>query len=60
MSAWILAMIPFLLFIVIMLTTPSYLPILMQEPAGLKIVAVSFFLQVIGILWLRRILRIEV
>jgi Flp pilus assembly protein TadB len=32
----------------------------MQEPAGLKIVAVSFFLQVVGILWLRRILRIEV
>jgi tight adherence protein B len=60
LSAWILAMIPFFLFVVIMLTTPSYLPILMQEPAGLKIVAVSFFLQVVGILWLRRILRIEV
>jgi tight adherence protein B len=60
LSAWILAMIPFFLFVVILLTTPSYLPILMQEPAGLKIVAVSFFLQVVGILWLRRILRIEV
>jgi tight adherence protein B len=60
MSAWILAMIPFLLFIVIMLTTPSYMPILMQEPAGRKIIAVSFTLQVIGILWLRRVIRIEV
>ena len=60
MSAWILAMIPFFLFIVIMVTTPSYLPILMQEPAGMKIIAVAFFLQVIGILWIRRIIRIEV
>jgi tight adherence protein B len=60
MSAWILAMIPFFLFVVIMVTTPSYLPVLLQEPAGLKIVAVSFFLQVVGILWIRRIIRIEV
>jgi len=60
LSAWILAMIPFFLFIVIMVTTPSYLPVLIQEPAGMKIVAVAFFLQVIGILWIRRIIRIEV
>jgi len=60
MSAWILAMIPFSLFVMIMVTTPSYLPIMLQEPTGLKIIAVSFFLQVIGILWIRRIIRIEV
>jgi tight adherence protein B len=60
MSAWILAMIPFFLFVVIMLTTPSYMPVLLQEPAGQKIIGVSFVLQVIGILWLRRIIRIEV
>jgi len=60
LSAWILAMIPFLLFVVIMVTTPSYLPILLQEPAGLKIIGVSFFLQVVGILWIRRIIRIDV
>ena len=60
LSAWILAMIPFTLFVLIMLTTPSYLPVLMQEPAGLKIVAAAFLLQIIGILWIRRIIRIEV
>jgi tight adherence protein B len=60
MSAWILAMIPFFLFITIMVTTPSYLTILLQEPAGMKIIAVAFILQVIGILWIRRIIRIEV
>jgi tight adherence protein B len=60
MSAWILTMIPFVLFILIMLTTPSYLPVLLQEPAGLKIIGVAFFLQVVGILWIRRVIRIEV
>ena len=60
MSAWVLTLVPFVLFIVIMITTPSYLPILLQEPEGIKIIAVAFFLQVIGILWIRRILRIEV
>jgi len=60
LSAWILAMIPFVLFIIIMVTTPSYLPILLQEPAGQKIVGTAFFLQVVGILWIRRIINIEV
>jgi tight adherence protein B len=43
-----------------MVTTPTYLPVMLQEPAGLKIIAVAFFLQVVGILWIRRIIRIEV
>jgi tight adherence protein B len=60
LSAWILAMVPFALFIIIMVTTPSYLPILLQEPDGQKIIAVAFVLQVIGILWIRRIINIEV
>jgi tight adherence protein B len=60
MSGWILAMIPFLLFVTIMVTTPDYLPILLQEPTGQKIIAVAFTLQVVGILWLKRIINIEV
>ena len=60
MSSWILALIPFLLFIGIMVTTPTYLPILIEDPLGIKIIAVSFVLQVIGILWLKKIIRINV
>lgn len=60
MSSWILALIPFLLFVGIMVTTPTYLPILIEEPLGIKIIAVSFVLQVIGILWLKKIIRINV
>jgi tight adherence protein B len=60
LSGWILAMIPFALFIMIMVTTPSYLPVLLQEPEGLKIIGTAFFLQVVGILWIRRIINFEV
>ncbi len=60
LSGWILAMIPFALFIMILVTTPSYLPVLLQEPAGLKIIGTAFFLQVVGILWIRRIINFEV
>ena len=60
LSAWVLVMIPFLLFVVIMVTSPDYLPILLQEPAGQKIIVVSFVLQVIGILWIKRVIRIDV
>jgi tight adherence protein B len=60
MSAWVLSLIPFVLFIGLMVTTPDYLPILVEEPLGRKIVGVSFGLLLIGILWIRKIIRVEV
>ena len=60
MSAWILALIPFVLFVGIMVSTPSYLELLITEPAGLKIISISFIMVIIGIFWLRRIIRIEI
>ena len=60
MSAWILALIPFGLFVGIMVTTPSYLDSLINEPAGMKIISIAFILMIIGIFWLRRIIRIEI
>jgi tight adherence protein B len=60
MSAWVLVLIPFLLFVGLMVTTPSYLTIMIKEPAGIKIISVAFLLVIIGIFWLRRIIRIDV
>ena len=60
MSAWVLVLIPFVLFVGLMVTTPNYLPILVEEPLGVKIIAVAFTLVVIGIFWLRKIIRINV
>lgn len=60
MSAWVLVLIPFALFIGLMVTTPSYLTVMIEDPMGIKIISVAFVMVVIGIFWLRRIIRIEV
>ena len=60
MSAWVLVMIPFVLFVGLMVTTPSYLTIMINEPAGIKLIGIAFIMVVIGIFWLKRIIRIDV
>lgn len=60
LSAWILAMTPFVLFVVISVTTPDYLPVLLEHAIGQKLVAAAFVMGVIGIFWIRRIIRVDV
>ena len=60
LSAWILALVPIVLFGVITLTTPDYLPTLTQSDLGKKLIAFGAVSGVIGILWIRRIIRIDV
>lgn len=60
MSAWVLALVPLVLFAVLMVTTPDYLPILVDDARGQKMIAGAFIMATIGIFWIRKILRIEV
>ena len=60
MSAWILALIPFVLFLGLMATSPTYLTLLITKPEGIRILSIAFVMIIIGIFWLRRIIRIEV
>lgn len=60
MSAWVLAMVPLGLFLTLHLTTPDYLPVLLDDPRGQKMIAYGFISAVVGIFWIRKILRIEV
>ncbi len=60
MSAWVLAMVPLGLFVVLMVTTPDYLPALVGDERGVKMIFGSMVSASIGIYWIRRILRIEV
>lgn len=60
MSGWILVSIPFVLAAVILITTPSYLPLLLLEPVGQKLVIGAFVAMLIGIFWIRKIIRIQV
>ena len=60
MSAWVLATVPLFLFATIWMTTPDYLPILIEDPRGHKLIIYGAISGVIGIAWIRRIIRIEV
>jgi tight adherence protein B len=60
LSAWILALVPIVLFAIISITTPDYLPMLTKDPFGQKLVIAGGVMGVIGILWIRKIIRIDV
>lgn len=60
LSAWILALVPIVLFGIISITTPDYLPTLTEDPFGRKLIMAGGVMGVIGILWVRKIIRIDV
>lgn len=60
LSAWILSMVPFGLFVLIYFSTPDYLPVLVKNPTGHQLIIIASILMVLGIYWIRRILKIEV
>jgi len=60
MSAWILALVPIVLVVVMTFTSPDYLPALFDDPMGKNLVAAAIFMGTVGILWIRRIIRIRV
>jgi tight adherence protein B len=60
MSAWVLALVPLTLFAALSIMQPQYLPVLVTDPLGRKLVAASLVLGMIGVLWIRKLLRIEV
>jgi tight adherence protein B len=60
MSAWVLVSVPFVLTALIMFTTPEYMPVLIKDPVGQKLVMAAFTAMLLGILWIRKIIRIQV
>ncbi len=60
LSAWILAMVPLVLFAAITLTSPDYLPVLLEDPIGQKLIIGGAIMAVIGIAWVRKIINIQV
>lgn len=60
MSAWVLAMVPLVLFVTLWFTTPDYLPVLLEDEGGQKMIMYGCVSAVVGVFWIRNILRIEV
>lgn len=59
LSAWILSLVPIILFGVLWITTPSYLPPLLNSPAGQKMLIFAGVMMVVAVFWMRRIIRID-
>lgn len=60
MSAWVLVLAPFGMYIVIYLINPEYIQALHSDPRGLKMVGGGMIALAIGTLWIRKIVNIEV
>jgi tight adherence protein B len=59
MSAWVLGLIPLLLFAIISITTPEYLPVLLEHPVGRQLILGGAVLAFIGFFWIRKVIQIE-
>jgi tight adherence protein B len=60
LSAWILGVLPFALAGVIMLINPVFFMGLIEDSAGVKMIGVSLVSMLLGIVWMRKIIRIHV
>lgn len=60
LSTWVLALVPLVLFGVVWLTTPDYLPTLIEHPLGKKLVVFGLLSGLVGMVWIRKIIRIDV
>ncbi|EON91571.1 Flp pilus assembly protein TadB [Marinobacter lipolyticus SM19] len=59
-SAWVLTMTPFVLFVLISLVNPDYMPMLTESTRGGDIILIALVLIVIGVFWIKKILNLKV
>ena len=59
LSAWILALVPIILFGALWVTSPDYLPPLLADPLGQKLLVFACLMLVAGVFWMRKIIRID-
>ena len=60
LGAWIMSLFPFVLGGVLSLVNPELMPMLLYDPDGQKLIMAAFVLVILGILWMKKIVRIDV
>ncbi|QEZ45829.1 type II secretion system F family protein [Cupriavidus oxalaticus] len=60
MSAWVLGLLPFGTAGMIMVVNPDFMKVLWQDPLGLRMVGGALVSMILGVLWMRKIIRIRV
>lgn len=60
MSAWILGLLPFAVAAMMLLVNPDYIQLLWTDPVGIKLLYYGLGMIVVGVIWLRKLIRIRV
>ncbi|HVT34820.1 MAG TPA: type II secretion system F family protein [Nevskiaceae bacterium] len=59
MSAWVLVLMPFALAVVLSIVSPDYLPRMTQDPFGVQLIIGAVVMMGLGVLWIRRVIRVR-
>jgi tight adherence protein B len=60
MTGYLLAALPLILFSILYMLNPGYMSIMFTDPIGKILIAVAVSMQFIGLLWIRKIINIEI
>ncbi len=60
LSAWILGGLPFATAAMINIVNPGFMKVLWEDPAGINFIYGALVMMVLGVLWMRKIIRIRV
>ncbi|CAJ0795087.1 hypothetical protein LMG7141_03041 [Ralstonia condita] len=60
LSAWILGLLPFCTAALILIVNPDFMKVLWTDPIGLKMIGVALLNMLLGLIWMRKIIRIRV
>ena len=60
MTGYLLAALPLILFTILYTLNPSYMSILFTDPVGKLLILVAVSMQLVGFLWIRKIIKIEI
>jgi tight adherence protein B len=60
MSAWILGLLPFAVGGMLVLLNPDYIRLLWTDPVGVKMLWIALVMIIIGVIWLKKVIRIRI
>jgi tight adherence protein B len=60
MSAWILSLLPFAVLVMMILINPKYISLMWTDPTGIDLLWIGCGMITVGVLWLRKVIRIRI
>ncbi len=60
LSAWILCLLPFVMAALLFVINPGYVSLLWLDPTGVVMMGMSIIMMIIGVFWMRQLIRIRV